>query len=96
MTSRKPEIRNLEEADRVPRRVPVPSLRPALELCKPTGVTLDVSSRVIVMLDRGGVGRSLVRRLAERGVTALLIEEPPTTEALDAQVKAWLSVGSIQ
>ncbi len=33
-------IGTLEDADRIPRRVPRPALRPPLELCKPTGVTL--------------------------------------------------------
>ena len=36
---------SLEAANRIPRRVPVPVLRPALELCKGTGVQLGSSSR---------------------------------------------------
>ncbi len=39
------------------------------ELCKPTGVTLGGDSRVVVMLDRGGVGKSLVNRLEKLGAT---------------------------
>ncbi|MFN8450563.1 MAG: hypothetical protein U0521_18740 [Anaerolineae bacterium] len=46
---------SLAAADRIPRRVPVPSLRPLLDWCKPTGVVLDANSRVIVALDMGGV-----------------------------------------
>ena len=51
-------IGTLEDADKMPRRVPVPSLRPALDLCKSTGVSLGEGSRVVVMLDHGGVGQN--------------------------------------
>ena len=51
----------------MPRRVPVASLRPAIDLCKPTGVSLDAGSRVVVMMDRGGVGKALVNRLDKLG-----------------------------
>ncbi|MEZ4539853.1 MAG: SDR family NAD(P)-dependent oxidoreductase [Chloroflexota bacterium] len=86
----------LADADAIPRRIPVPSLRPSLDLCKPTGVTLDGDSRVVVMLDRGGVGKALVSRLEKLGATALVIDEPPTTEALEAQLQSWLTGGPIQ
>ena len=86
----------LEDADTMPRRIPIPSLRPSLELCKPTGVTLDGNSRVVVMLDRGGVGKALLSRLEKLGVTALVIEEPPSAEALEAQLRVWLAEGDIQ
>jgi len=33
----------------VPRRLPVPVLRPALDLCKPTGITLGAGRRVVVI-----------------------------------------------
>jgi NAD(P)-dependent dehydrogenase (short-subunit alcohol dehydrogenase family)/acyl carrier protein len=87
---------NIAEADRIPRRVPVPSLRPALDLCKPTGVTLDEKSRVVVMPDRGGIGEALVNRLEQRGVTALVIDGLLTGESIEAQLKTWLAEGSIQ
>jgi 3-oxoacyl-(acyl-carrier-protein) synthase/acyl carrier protein/NAD(P)-dependent dehydrogenase (short-subunit alcohol dehydrogenase family) len=87
---------NLADADTMPRRVPVPSLRPALELCKPTGVSLGQQSRIVVMHDRGGVGKALATRLEKMGATILAFEEAPTTEALEAQLQAWLSEGSIQ
>ncbi|MFZ2487487.1 MAG: SDR family NAD(P)-dependent oxidoreductase, partial [Anaerolineae bacterium] len=89
-------IGTLEDADKMPRRVPQPSLRPALDLCKPTGVTLDGASRVVVMLDRGGVGKSLVNRLEKLGATVLTLEPGVATDALDAQLKAWLVDGPIQ
>ncbi len=91
-----PTIGTLEDADRVPRRVPVPSLRPALELCKPSGVTLAEGSRVVVALDRGGVGKSLINRLEKRGVTTLVIDEAPDNTVLEEQLRAWLAQGAIQ
>ena len=51
---------DVSAAERLPRRVPGPVLRPPSAWCKPTGVTLDGSSRVIVMADEGGVGDALV------------------------------------
>ena len=89
-------IGTLEDADKMPRRVPQPSLRPALDLCKPTGVTFDSASRVVVMLDRGGIGKSLVNRLEKLGATVLTLEPGIATDALDAQLKAWLADGPIQ
>ncbi len=86
----------LEDADAMPRRIPVPSLRPSLDLCKPTGVTLDANSRVAIMLDKGGVGKALATRLEKLGATPLVIDEPPTAEALVAQLQAWLADGPIQ
>jgi malonyl CoA-acyl carrier protein transacylase len=86
----------LADADKMPRRVVTPILRPALDFCKPTGVTLDEKSRVVVMHDKGGVGKALVNRLQKRGVTVLAIEEPPAADALEAQLKAWLAEGPIQ
>jgi NAD(P)-dependent dehydrogenase (short-subunit alcohol dehydrogenase family)/acyl carrier protein len=57
-----------------PRRVPVPVLRPALDLCKPTGVVLGRGSRVVILGDRGGVAEALVERLAARGVETIVAE----------------------
>ncbi|MCL4830267.1 MAG: SDR family NAD(P)-dependent oxidoreductase, partial [Caldilinea sp.] len=83
-------------ADKMPRRVPVPALRPNIDLCKPTGVTIDASSRIVVMLDQGGVGKKLVEKLQKRGATVLTLEPGIATNALDAQLKAWLAEGKIQ
>ncbi len=86
-------IGTLEDADKMPRRVPTPALRPAIDLCKPTGVTLDEESRVVVMLDQGGVGKSLVNRLEKRGVTVLTVEPGIATDALVTQLEMWLADG---
>ena len=87
---------SIDDADRAPRRVPVPALRPPIGLCKPTGVALDSGSRVLVMLDRGGVGRALVNRLEKRDVQVLAIEAQQPREAIEAQVQAYLAEGSVQ
>ncbi len=58
---------HLEDADKMPRRVPVPSLRPPLSLCKVTGVTLDENSRVIVMPDVEWCGQSAAQTSAKAG-----------------------------
>ncbi len=89
-------IGTLEDADRMPRRAPVPSLRPALEWCKPTGVTLDAASRVVVMMDQGGVGKALAGRLQKRGVTVLALESGVATESMIAQLQGWLAEAPIQ
>ncbi|MDR3658599.1 MAG: SDR family NAD(P)-dependent oxidoreductase, partial [Mycobacterium sp.] len=64
---------DIAATDRVPRRVPVPALRPDLEACLPTGVELGAGTRVAVMPDHGGVGHALVSRLTRLGVEVLLL-----------------------
>ena len=51
----RPTLASLDAANRVPRRVPVPVLRPGLNLCKPTGISLESGKRVVLMSDKGGV-----------------------------------------
>ncbi|HEX9369547.1 MAG TPA: SDR family NAD(P)-dependent oxidoreductase, partial [Roseiflexaceae bacterium] len=87
---------SVEDADRVPRRVPVPALRPPIDLCKATGVTLDGDSRVIVVMDRGGIGKALVNRLEKRGVTVLAIDAQQQSEVLEAQIQACLADGPVK
>ncbi len=89
-------IGTLEDADRMPRRVPVPSVRPALDLCLPTGVVLDDKSRVVVMMDQGGVGKALTGRLQKMGVTVLALEPGVATETMIGQLQGWLAEGAIQ
>ncbi len=66
----------------VPRRVPVPVLRPPLGLCKPTGVTLGPGSRVVVAADQGGVSTALVSRLEKLGVEVLSLEALTSPETV--------------
>ncbi len=85
---------DLAAAAALPRRVPVPVLRPPAAWCKPTGVTLD-GKRVVVMADEGGVADALVRRLASFGVTALLLQPGCAADELAAQVTGWLADGPV-
>jgi acyl transferase domain-containing protein/NAD(P)-dependent dehydrogenase (short-subunit alcohol dehydrogenase family)/acyl carrier protein len=87
---------DMDAANRVPRRVPVPRLRPPIDLCKPTGVTLTKGSRVLVMADRGGVGRALAGRLEKLGVDVLLIDAQPDAEAFAKRIAEWKSDGAVQ
>ena len=85
----------LEACDTVKRRVPVPILRPPLDLCRRTGVELQAGSRVVVMPDHGGVSEALTGMLAARGVEVLVLEGAPTTASLEAQLVAWASAGAV-
>ena len=87
---------NLEDADMMPRRVPVPSLRPALICVKPTGVTLNEESRVVVMPDHSGVAAALIKRLEKLGVTVLNLDPDLEADGLVEQLTAWDAEGAIQ
>ena len=52
-------------AVQIRRRVPVPVLRPRLDLCQPTGVTLDKQSRVLVIASPSKLTDSLVKQLTK-------------------------------
>jgi NAD(P)-dependent dehydrogenase (short-subunit alcohol dehydrogenase family)/acyl carrier protein len=86
----------LEDADKMPRRVAVPALRPALALCKPTAVTLNAGSRVVLMPDGGGVARALRSRLEKLDVTVLELDPAADHAAIRAQLQSWLAEGAIQ
>ncbi len=83
-----------EDAARFPRRVPVPVLRPALEQCTPTGVTL-AGARVVVMLDEGGIGRALVNRLEKAGATALTLDPGVAVAEVRTRLDGWLAEGPV-
>ncbi len=91
-----PAAGSLEEALKVPRRVPVPRLRPALALCKPSGVKLGEGSRVILFPDKGGVGKALAGRLEKLGVQALLVDDEPEADVLAERIGQWKGEGPIQ
>lgn len=87
---------SLADADTMPRRVPIPALRPSLTQCKPTGVLLNEASRVVVALDEGGVGKALVKKLEKLGVTVLPLDVALAAEAVEAQAQTWLAEGPVQ
>ncbi|MBV8050250.1 MAG: SDR family NAD(P)-dependent oxidoreductase, partial [Acidobacteriaceae bacterium] len=93
--SERPVAASLEAAERIPRRVPIPVLRPTLNLCKPTGVTLDSTRRVIVMPDKGGVAENLVKRLKAEGAQVLVLQNASTPEGLIETLQSWLKTGPV-
>ncbi len=86
----------LEDADKMLRRVPVPSMRPPLALCKDTGVSLNEASRVVLMPDKGGVAKTLRKRLENLGVTVLNLDAQMSDEELVAQLGEWQAAGAVQ
>ncbi len=79
---------DFDAVDALPRRIPVPALRPPVTDCLPTGVEL-AGARVVVMLDEGGVGEALVKQLDKAGAEVLTLEPGMATDALLAQIEAW-------
>ncbi len=94
--SARPNLANFDATDRIPRRVPVATLRPSLTVCKETGVKLDRNSRVIVMPDKGGAAPALTELLRALEVQVLTIEDTPDSDALNALLKSWTAAGPIQ
>jgi NAD(P)-dependent dehydrogenase (short-subunit alcohol dehydrogenase family) len=92
----RPAAASFDAANRIPRRVPVPNLRPSLAICKPTGVTLSSGRRVVLMPDKSGVADALAQRLQTMGVEVLRIEQTLDADALQNLLKNWLAAGPIQ
>jgi len=83
-------------ATSVHRRVPAVMLLPALDLCKRTGVRLQKGSRVVVMADRGGVGKALEQRLERLGAEVLLLEANLDAEEVVPRLEEWKRDGEVQ
>ncbi|MBI4747742.1 MAG: SDR family NAD(P)-dependent oxidoreductase [Acidobacteria bacterium] len=90
-----PKTMSLDAAAAIPRRVPVPILRPALTDCKPTGVRLEAGTRVIVMPELGDVTEILCQKLANRGVEVLKLDNLSDAASLTDQIQTWLEAGPI-
>ena len=93
--SARPSPASFDAANRIPRRVPVPNLRPPLAMCKPTGATLESGRRVVIMPDKSGVGDALAQRLQTKGVEVLRIEGAPDADELAKRLKSWLAAGPV-
>jgi acyl carrier protein/NAD(P)-dependent dehydrogenase (short-subunit alcohol dehydrogenase family) len=91
----RPALASLDAANNIPRRVPVATLRPALNLCKPSGVALERGRRVVIMPDKGGVAGALAQRLQQTGVEVLRIDDAPDAEALATRLKNWMAAGPV-
>ena len=92
----RPSVARFDAADHIPRRVPVPVLRPPLDLCKPTAVKLGSGCRVVMMPDKGGVANELAQQLRTKGVEVLRIEDARDPDALASVLKGWLAAGPVQ
>jgi acyl transferase domain-containing protein/acyl carrier protein/NAD(P)-dependent dehydrogenase (short-subunit alcohol dehydrogenase family) len=89
-------LASLDAANAIPRRVPVPVLRPPLSVCQPTGVTLQRGSRVVIMPDNAGVADALTHLLQEKDVEVLRITATEDAERLTSELKRWSAEGRIQ
>jgi NAD(P)-dependent dehydrogenase (short-subunit alcohol dehydrogenase family)/acyl carrier protein len=87
---------DLAATDTLPRRVPVPSLRPSLAHCVPTGIALDGTSRIVVMKDSSGIGTALVKKLDKLGATVLELEPGTATDELVTAVEGFAADGAVQ
>ncbi len=99
ITTPRPIPASFDATNLIPRRVPVPNLRPPLDLCKPTGVTLTSGRRVVIMPDKSGVADALAQRLESLGVEVLRVTLP-SNESLDIDalqncLKNWLAAGPV-
>src|SRR6202043_1644961 len=92
----RPVLASLDAANRIPRRVPVATLRPPLALFKATGVKLDSNSRVVVMPDRSGVAEALTKVLRATGVEVLQIDGAPNAGELASLLTTWTAAGPVQ
>lgn len=85
-----------EATNSIPRRVPVPTLRPPLTICKSTSVKLEGGSRVIIMPDKNGVADALEKQLAKRGATVVRIENASDGIALANCLRNCLEAGGVK
>ena len=62
---------------------------PTWPACLPTGVNLGEGARILVVLDEGGVGKALVKKLTGLGADVLAVEAATPTDDLLAAVAGW-------
>ena len=91
----RPIAASLDAANRIPRRVPVPFLRPSLTICKPSCVALDHTLRVVIMPDKGGVAAAIEQLLERKGVQVLRIDPTLGVEALIDCLNKWKTDGPV-
>ncbi|MCL4868970.1 MAG: SDR family NAD(P)-dependent oxidoreductase [Anaerolineae bacterium] len=88
----RPQPLNLALSNQLTRRGPMPVLRPQLPLCKPTGIILNDTSRVIIQPDQGGVAEALTAQLTAMGVTVLTLNGGD----VEKTVQEWLAAAPVQ
>jgi acyl transferase domain-containing protein/NAD(P)-dependent dehydrogenase (short-subunit alcohol dehydrogenase family) len=94
-TTARPIPASFDATNRIPRRVPVPHLRPPLALCKATGVTLGSGQRVVIMPDKSGVAGALAQRLQTMGAEVLCLNETLDLDALKNRLESWMTAGPV-
>ncbi len=77
------------------RRVPMPSLRPRLDLCIPTGVELGAGKRILVVESQVKTADPLVQKLAARQVRVLRLSARLASEEISEKLRGWLAEGPI-
>ena len=77
------------------RRAPVPSLRPRLDLCIPTGVELGEGQRILVVENKARTAEPLVRKLTTRRMNVLRLSARLTPAEIGAKLSGWLAEGPI-
>ncbi|MGH9523508.1 MAG: phosphopantetheine-binding protein, partial [Terriglobales bacterium] len=82
----RPEPYAFDEAEKIPRRVPVAVLRPDLSLCKRTGVELK-GKRVLIVGDHGGVAKALWKKLKSAGAEVLRLPTDVSNDDFIQNVK---------
>ncbi len=76
------------------RRVPIAVLRPRLDLCTPTNISIDQNSRIIIFSDTKKISAALQKKLKNFNASVMVIK-PDQTEIED-QINGWLAEGNIQ
>ncbi len=77
------------------RRAPVPSLRPRLDLCIPTGVELGHGKRVLVVENNPKTADALVRKLTTRKVEVVRLSARLASAEIAVKMSAWLAGGPL-
>ena len=85
----------MQAAQAVPRRIPVPRLRPPLDRFPGTGTEIGEGARIIVVPDEGGVARALVGRLTKKGAEVLVADPSQGTEELVREMEEWRADGPV-
>ncbi|MCB9283736.1 MAG: SDR family NAD(P)-dependent oxidoreductase [Lewinellaceae bacterium] len=84
-----------EAALKVPRRVPVAQLRPALELCKTTGAEIREGGFYLLMADDGGIGKALEKELKKRKARVQILDPVAERDELEKQLQGWIAEQAI-
>ncbi|MGD0879230.1 MAG: SDR family NAD(P)-dependent oxidoreductase, partial [Anaerolineales bacterium] len=86
---------NSESPAVIVRRAPVPTLRPRLDLCIPTGIELSEGQRVLVVESKTKTAEPLIRKLFARKVDVLRLNARLTPEEIGTRLTGWLAGGPI-